>query len=98
MPALLLIPNKRMEDIMSNSDSAGASEAWRELYHKAWLDVGKLFFYEDRLKDWSAWEHRFDDDIVDRHTARHYTIEMLSSLGDDYTRLLPDHEAQERET
>lgn len=69
----------------------------RALYHAAWEVAGRVFYDAERLKDWAAWEHKFDHLIDSEETARRYVGEMLASLNDSYTRLLDEVEVVERE-
>lgn len=70
------------------STTQDASTAGRALYHAAWEIVGRKFFDTERLKDWTSWEHRFDELIDSESSARGYIAQMVASLGDTYTRLL----------
>ncbi len=65
-----------------------ASLRGRELYHAIWEMVNIAFFDTKRLADWSSYEHRFDEQIVDEDTALRFADEMLASLGDTYTERL----------
>ncbi len=62
-----------------------ASEEARALYHHIWSVVGQTFFDTSRMKNWAAFEHSFDDQLVDRESALRAIDEMLASLNDTYT-------------
>jgi hypothetical protein len=70
---------------MHMNNLTGASEPGRALYHAVWELVGANFFDTNRLNDWSSWEHRFDDLIVDEEGALPFIDQMLASLKDPYT-------------
>jgi len=87
-------PKEVAMSTMTNS----ASSAGRALYHAAWEVVGQKFFDVERLKDWSSWEHKFDDEIDNEETARRFIAEMVASLGDSYTCVLDDEPAHDAGT
>lgn len=66
-----------------------ASVQGRKLYHDVWTAVKTMFFDRDYLATWWQWEHKFDEQITDRKSARKFVEEMLASLNDPYTKLLP---------
>lgn len=77
---------------MSEEQNWRSPEGGRRLYQLVWRDVRKLFFDQARLDDWDSWRHKFDDQIVDRDSARHFIAQCLRSLDDPYTGVLPDRE------
>ncbi len=67
----------------------------RELYHRVWARVYELFWFRERLANWSNWEHRFDDNLHTDADAVHFATIMLESLQERYTKLLmPEPEAE----
>jgi C-terminal processing protease CtpA/Prc len=80
-----------------NIANNSAAEEGRAMYQAVWQDVSETFFDRAKLTDWAGWQHRFDGEIVDRDSARLAVSKMLASLGDEYTRLLPDDEARQRD-
>lgn len=60
----------------------------KELYHNAWKAVRDNIYDQGKLKDWADWEHKYDDRIENDADALKYASEMVSSLGDPYTRIL----------
>lgn len=56
-------------------------------YHKAWSLVQDRFIFQERLQQWSTWEHKFDHTIKDFNDAVRCTQEMLASIGERYTAL-----------
>ena len=68
-------------------DTTSASSRGRALYHAIWQLVAENFFDTSRLADWPSWQHRFDEQITDESSAQRFAVEMLASLGDEFTRL-----------
>jgi len=64
------------------------------IYHKAWDNTQSNFVFTDRLKDWSKWEHKFDDKIKTKADGIKYAAEMLKSLNDKYTRILDESQTE----
>lgn len=65
------------------------------LYKQAWNAVLNNFYEADLLSDWASWEHKFDKQISCERDARQFITEMLSSLNDDFTRILTRDQARE---
>lgn len=61
----------------------------RNVYHCSWRMLDDNFLHRDRLADWSAWEHRFDNKITNEAEAVAAIIEMTGSLQEGYTAYLP---------
>ena len=59
-----------------------------ELYHCTWETASKLAYTIKNLKDWKAWEHKFDKQIKSDEDAIKFANEMLAALGDQYAILL----------
>jgi carboxyl-terminal processing protease len=60
----------------------------RELYHNTWQAVKDNIYDQDRLRNWDAWEHKYDHQIETHEDAIRYASELVGSLGDRYTFLL----------
>ncbi len=56
-----------------------------EYYHQVWDLINQHFLYQERLADWSKWEHKYDGKLNTYGDARRAINEMLDSLGDKYT-------------
>ncbi len=65
------------------------------LYHEVWEKTQESLVFTDRLKDWSKWEHKFDDKIKSKADGIKYAKEMTESLEDPYTRVLDEKETQD---
>ncbi|MBI4161520.1 MAG: tetratricopeptide repeat protein [Acidobacteria bacterium] len=66
-----------------------------QVYRRGWDLVREYFF--DRTfagQDWSAWRGRFEGRLADREEAYRAVVEMLSVLGDRYTRLRTAEETE----
>ena len=59
----------------------------REVYHRVWELVQEVFWFQDRLGNWSEWEHKFDDEIETDADALRCATVMLESLNEAYTNL-----------
>src|SRR5688572_26758745 len=61
----------------------------RDVYHQAWSLV-RDNYYDSSFngQNWSAWEHKFDNDIHTVADAHKAVKSMLESLKDPYTRFL----------
>lgn len=57
------------------------------LYHRTWQMTRALIFDPTQLKNWDAWEHKFDGQIHSDEDAVRFANEMLKSLKDPFTRL-----------
>lgn len=59
-----------------------------ELYHQAWVQVGRTLLDQDKLADWPSWEHRFDAQIHTREDAIFFANQAIrSTIKDGYTSL-----------
>ena len=56
-----------------------------ELYHRVWQSCEHNYYDKDALKNWSRFEHCYDDKIETEEDAILYANKMLSSLGDPFT-------------
>lgn len=68
----------------------------RALYHSVWQRLRNNFWDPSRV-DWNTWEHRFDGEIVDFITAKERLRELISALGDGYTKLVDKDPSASRE-
>lgn len=61
----------------------------RDVYHRAW-ELVRDNYYDASYhgQNWSAWEHRYDNDIHTISDAHRAIKSMLESLKDPYTRFL----------
>lgn len=60
-----------------------------ELYHRTWQTAADNAYDTAKLKDWAAWEHKYDSQIKTDEDAIKFANEMLESTGDHYASLLP---------
>lgn len=60
-----------------------------ELYHRTWQTAADNAYDTTKLKDWAAWEHKYDSQIKTDEDAIKFANEMLKSTGDHYASLLP---------
>lgn len=70
----------------------------QQVYHRVWELVQEMFWFRDRLGDWSSWEHKFDDELVTDADVMRCAAVMLESLNEAYTELLapaPDDDESE---
>jgi carboxyl-terminal processing protease len=60
-----------------------------QLYHKAWVMIGDMF-YDKKFggQEWSRWKHRYDGKLKTADDAHKAIETMVDSLGDPYTRFL----------
>ena len=59
-----------------------------ELYHRTWQTAADNAYDTAKLKDWAAWEHKYDSQIKTDEDAIKFANEMLESTGDHYATLL----------
>ncbi len=59
-----------------------------ELYHNTWKVAKDNIYDRSKLKDWSAWEHKYDHLIQNEDDALRYAQEMIAHLNESYTGLL----------
>lgn len=67
----------------------------QELYHRTWKACRDNIFEPSDLKNWDAWEHKFDHKIKTNKDAVHYANKMLSSIGDPYTYMMDTSDRQQ---
>jgi carboxyl-terminal processing protease len=61
----------------------------KDIYHQAWSLVRDNYYDASfNNQNWTAWEHKFDNDIHTVADAHKAVKEMLGSLKDPYTRFL----------
>jgi len=65
-----------------------------ELYHHTWQTAADHAYDPTKLKDWAAWEHKYDSQIKTDEDAIKFANEMLESTGDHYASLLPPEAVQ----
>jgi len=59
-----------------------------QLYHNTWRVAKDNIYDQSKLKDWNAWEHKYDHLIENEDDALRYAQEMISHLNESYTGLL----------
>jgi len=59
-----------------------------ELYHNTWRVAKDNIYDQSKLKDWGAWEHKFDHLIKTEEDALRYSNELIEHLDEKYTGLL----------
>lgn len=59
-----------------------------QLYHNTWRVAKDNIYDQSKLKDWSAWEHKFDHLIKTEDDALRYANELVEHLNETYTGLL----------
>lgn len=73
----------------ADQGTAGAAQAAQqtpeEFYHQVWQLAQDNFLWQDRLQDWSKWEHKFDGTLKTQADAERAVNQMLGSLNDPYT-------------
>lgn len=60
-----------------------------EVYHNTWRIARDNIYDQTRLKNWDSWEHKYDSQIKTDEDALRFANEMLASLDEEYTALLP---------
>ena len=68
-----------------------------ELYHRTWQTAADHAYDTSKLKDWAAWEHKYDSQIKTDEDAIKFANEMLESTGDHYASLLPPEAVKAQE-
>ncbi len=68
-----------------------------ELYHRTWESAADHAYDPAKLKDWAAWEHKYDSQIKTDEDAIKFANEMLESTGDHYASLLPPEAVKAQE-
>jgi|AGTN01.3.fsa_nt_gi Periplasmic protease len=67
----------------------------QELYHRTWKSCRDNIFDPTELKNWDAWEHKFDGKIKTNKDAVDCANKMLSSIGDPYTYMMDTGDRQQ---
>ncbi len=62
-----------------------AKQSPEEFYRTVWQSAKDNFLWQDRMKDWSKWEHKFDGKLKTHADAERAISQMLGSLNDHYT-------------
>lgn len=83
--------------VIMGTQLVSLAQEGRALYHSVWLRLRNNFWDPSRV-DWSTWEHRFDGDIVDFVTAKERLRDLISALGDGYTKLVDKDPASSSES
>lgn len=94
----LILVGLTSSPILPHAENARATEVSNvgvALYHSVWENTKQTFVFTDRLKDWSAWEHKYDDKIKSKADGIKYAKEMVDSLKDPYTRVLDEKETKD---
>jgi carboxyl-terminal processing protease len=60
----------------------------QELYHRVWRITSENFFDISALKDWPAYEHKYDKEIKSADDAAKYANLILKTLDDPFTKFL----------
>jgi carboxyl-terminal processing protease len=60
-----------------------------QIYWSCWKQVKDDFYDKKRLVNWDSFEHKYDSKIWTDQDAIKYSKEMLATLHDPYTRILP---------
>lgn len=84
-----------MFSLTEGPEAFETKNAGLSLYHEVWQKTQESFVFTDRLKDWSKWEHKFDDQIKSKADGIKYAKQMTESLEDPYTRVLDEKETQD---
>ncbi|MBX9879681.1 MAG: PDZ domain-containing protein [Candidatus Obscuribacterales bacterium] len=84
-----------MFSLTEGPESFETKNAGLSLYHEVWKKTQDNLVFTDRLKDWSKWEHKFDDRINSKVDGIKYAQKMTESLEDPYTRVLDEKETQD---
>ncbi len=79
----------------SKPEGLASKAAGVSIYRTVWHKTKEEFVFTERLKDWSQWEHKFDDKIGSKADGIKYAKEMLESLDDKYTRILDEAETKD---
>ncbi len=58
---------------------------YQQIYDEIWQLVDQHFLYQDRLKDWSKWRHKYDVKLQNTKRLNESVSSMLDSLKDNYT-------------
>jgi C-terminal processing protease CtpA/Prc len=65
------------------------------VYQFAWKLARDRYFDQEKLKDWGAWEHKYDGKLQTFGDAEKDIGEMYASLGDPFTRVASEqHDAR----
>lgn len=68
-----------------------------ELYHRVWKTTQDNLFDQSAMKDWLAFEHKYDDKIKNEADAVKYANEMLESLDDPFTKFLDSKQVAKKQ-
>ncbi|CAN5592487.1 S41 family peptidase [soil metagenome] len=60
----------------------------QELYHRVWKTTYENLFDQAAMKDWLAFEHKFDSKITNEADAVKYANKLLETLNDPFTKFL----------
>ena len=60
----------------------------QELYHRVWKTTYDNLFDQTAMKDWPAFEHKYDSKINNEADAVKYANELLETLDDPFTKFL----------
>lgn len=80
--------------------AAQASDASKaeSLYQTVWKTTRDNFLWQDKLADWSNWEHRYDRKLKTTVDAEAAIQELLASLKDKYTKYIDASQTAKNET
>ena len=68
----------------------------QDLYHRVWATTQSNLFNQLALKDWPAYEHKYDQRIKNHDDAIKFANEMLATLDDPFTRLFDQREVKKQ--
>lgn len=60
-------------------------QAAQAFYHNVWTLASDNFLWQDRMADWSQWEHKFDGQLNSHADAERAINQLLDTLNDPYT-------------
>lgn len=80
-----ILPGLAVIDLSLAAVGAQAQVTPDEHYHRVWEIVRDNFLYQDRLKNFAAWEHKYKGTLKTQADAEKAINEMLDALGDGYT-------------
>jgi carboxyl-terminal processing protease len=61
-------------------------ERLEDLYHRVWQAIGDMYYSPEALANWGEWEHKYDGKLTREKELDKALEEMVSSLGDRWTR------------
>lgn len=68
-----------------------------DLYHRVWKTTQDNLFDQAAMKDWLAFEHKYDDKIKNEADAVKYANEILKTLDDPFTKFLDSKQVAKKQ-